>query len=143
MSHVADLPDAEEDEEERDEHGVPLTRTVRIPAWLALILVSLAATRAAGAEPFFRSVAIFPAESKHNHASCVIETANGDLLTAWYRGSGERTADDVEIRVWDSSAAIRYLVLPQRPVGTEAMTEDELAALVTRDAMIGVRLATV
>ena len=38
---------------------------------------------------------------------------------------------------------IRYLVLPQRPAGTEALTEDELAALVTRDAMIGVRLATV
>jgi nitrile hydratase len=56
---------------------------------------------------------------------------------------GCRLADDVEIRVWDSSAAIRYLVLPQRPAGTEAMTEEELAALVTRDAMIGVRLATV
>ena len=46
--------------------------------------------------------------------------------------------DDVEIRVWDASAAVRYLVLPQRPAGTESMTEDELAALVTRDAMIGV-----
>ena len=56
---------------------------------------------------------------------------------------GCRLADDVEIRVWDSSAAIRYLVLPQRPTGTESMSEDELAALVTRDAMIGVRLATV
>ncbi len=46
--------------------------------------------------------------------------------------------DDVEIRVWDSSAEIRYLVLPERPPGTEGMTEAELAVLVTRDSMIGV-----
>ena len=44
----------------------------------------------------------------------------------------------VEVRVWDSSAEIRYLVLPERPQGTEGMSEAELAALVTRDAMIGV-----
>ena len=47
---------------------------------------------------------------------------------------------DVEIRVWDSTAEVRYLVLPERPPGTEAMGEDELAALVTRDSMIGVGL---
>jgi nitrile hydratase len=46
--------------------------------------------------------------------------------------------EEVEIRVWDSSAEVRYLVLPQRPPGTEDMTEAELAALVTRDSMIGV-----
>ena len=45
---------------------------------------------------------------------------------------------EVEIRVWDSSAEVRYLVLPERPEGTEDLSEDELAALVTRDAMIGV-----
>ena len=45
---------------------------------------------------------------------------------------------DVEIRVWDSSAEVRYLVLPQRPPGTGGMTEPELAGLVTRDSMIGV-----
>ena len=44
----------------------------------------------------------------------------------------------VEVRVWDSSAEIRYLVLPERPEGSEAMSEEELASLVTRDAMIGV-----
>jgi len=45
--------------------------------------------------------------------------------------------DDVEIRVWDSSAEVRYLVLPEHPPGTEGMTEAELADLVTRDSMIG------
>jgi nitrile hydratase len=47
--------------------------------------------------------------------------------------------DDVEIRVWDSSAEARYLVLPMRPGGTENLTEEQLAELVTRDAMIGVQ----
>ena len=47
--------------------------------------------------------------------------------------------DDVEIRVWDSSAEARYLVLPERPKGTESLAEGELAGLVTRDAMIGVQ----
>ena len=46
--------------------------------------------------------------------------------------------DGVEVRVWDSSAENRYLVLPQRPEGTEDLSEEELAALVTRDAMVGV-----
>jgi nitrile hydratase len=45
--------------------------------------------------------------------------------------------DSVEIRVWDSSSEMRYWVLPKRPEGTEAMSEKELAALVTRDSMIG------
>ncbi len=45
-----------------------------------------------------------------------------------------------EVRVWDSSAELRYLVLPMRPEGTEAMTEAELAELVTRDSMIGTGL---
>jgi nitrile hydratase subunit alpha len=51
--------------------------------------------------------------------------------------------EDVELRVWDSTAEVRYLVLPERPPGTEAMTEDQLAALVTRDSMIGVTQVTV
>jgi nitrile hydratase len=46
--------------------------------------------------------------------------------------------DDVELRVLDSTADIRYLVIPRRPAGSEGSSEDELAALVTRDAMIGV-----
>ena len=46
--------------------------------------------------------------------------------------------DDVEVRVWDSSAEVRYLVLPERPANTEHLTERELAELIDRDAMIGV-----
>jgi nitrile hydratase subunit alpha len=51
---------------------------------------------------------------------------------------GTVVPDEVEIRVWDSSAEIRYLVLPERPAGTDGLAEEELAALVTRDSMIGV-----
>src|SRR5215831_6057855 len=54
------------------------------------------------------------------------------------REFGLELAEDVEVRVWDSTAELRYLVLPERPAGTEKMTEVELAALVTRDSMVGV-----
>jgi nitrile hydratase subunit alpha len=54
------------------------------------------------------------------------------------RDFGFELPDDVEVRVWDSSAEIRYIVLPERPAGTEKMSEEELAALITRDAMVGV-----
>ncbi len=54
------------------------------------------------------------------------------------REFGLEVAQDVEVRVWDSTAELRYLVLPERPAGTERMSEEELAALVTRDAMVGV-----
>jgi nitrile hydratase len=77
------------------------------------------------------------------------------LPPAWYKSSAYRSrvvreprrvlaemgltlAPEVEIVVWDSVSEIRYLVLPERPQGTESMDEDALAALVTRDAMIGV-----
>jgi len=55
---------------------------------------------------------------------------------------GVTIPDDVEVRVWDSTAEVRYLVLPERPAGTEGMSEDALAALVSRDAMIGVGKVT-
>ena len=77
------------------------------------------------------------------------------LPPTWYKSSAYRAravieprevlrefgldlADDTEVRVWDSTAEVRYLVLPQRPAGTEGMTEDELVELVTRDSMVGV-----
>jgi nitrile hydratase subunit alpha len=53
------------------------------------------------------------------------------------REFGLELGDEVEIRVWDSSAEVRYLVLPMRPQGTEGWSEDRLAAIVSRDCMIG------
>jgi len=50
---------------------------------------------------------------------------------------GTELDDDVEVRVWDSTAEMRYLVIPERPSGTDSLSVDELAALVTRDSMIG------
>jgi nitrile hydratase len=58
------------------------------------------------------------------------------------REFGLELADDVEVRVWDSTAEVRYLVLPERPAGSENMGEEELAALVTRDSMVGVGRVT-
>jgi nitrile hydratase len=57
------------------------------------------------------------------------------VLAEW----GTDLGPDVEVRVYDSSSEVRYLVLPERPAGTESMSEEELAELVTRDAMVGVR----
>jgi len=54
------------------------------------------------------------------------------------REFGLEMPEDVEVRVWDSTAELRYLVLPERPAGTEHLNEEQLAALVTRDAMVGV-----
>ena len=51
---------------------------------------------------------------------------------------GYDVPDSVEVRVWDSSSEMRYWVLPTRPDGTDGLSEDELASLVTRDSMIGV-----
>ena len=76
------------------------------------------------------------------------------IAPAWYKAAAYRSravrdprgvlaefeveiGDDVEVRVWDSTAELRYLVLPQRPAGTEDLDEDALAALVTRNSMIG------
>jgi len=54
------------------------------------------------------------------------------------REFGTEIAEQREVRVWDSSSEMRYMVLPMRPPGTEALSEEELVALVTRDSMIGV-----
>ena len=76
------------------------------------------------------------------------------LPPTWYKDSGYRAravidprgvleefglalGDDVEVRVWDSTAEIRYLVIPERPPGTESLSLEELARLVTRDSMVG------
>ncbi len=56
------------------------------------------------------------------------------VLEEW----GTQVGDDVEMRVYDSSADIRYMVIPAQPPGTEGLSEAELADLVTRDSLIGV-----
>lgn len=53
------------------------------------------------------------------------------------REFGLELSEEVEVRVWDSTAELRYLVLPERPAGTDGLSEEALAALVTRDAMVG------
>ena len=58
------------------------------------------------------------------------------------REFGLQLGDDVEVRVWDSTAEVRYLVLPERPASSESMTEEELAAMITRDSMVGVAKVT-
>lgn len=52
---------------------------------------------------------------------------------------GSKVPEEVEVKVWDSTAEMRYVVLPERPAGTEGMSEEALAALVTRDHMVGVK----
>jgi nitrile hydratase subunit alpha len=58
------------------------------------------------------------------------------------REFGLELPEDAEIRVWDSTAELRYMVLPERPAGTENMSEESLAELVTRDSMVGVGKVT-
>jgi nitrile hydratase subunit alpha len=98
-------------------------------------------------------------ESVHNVVVCTLCSCYPRALLgpppAWYKSLPYRSRaasdprgvlhefgvdldDDVEVRVYDSTADIRYLVIPRRPESTESMTEDELAGLVTRDSMIGV-----
>lgn len=59
------------------------------------------------------------------------------------REFGLELGDEVEVRVWDSTAELRYLVLPEQPAATEKLSEEELAALVTRDSMVGVGRVTI
>src|SRR5438270_7851041 len=104
-------------------------------------------------------IAVANAPGRHNVVVCTLCSCYPwpvlGLPPVWYKSApyrsrvvidprgvlrefGVELSDDIEVRVWDSTAELRYLVLPRRPAGTEAMTEPQLAALVTRDAMIGV-----
>ncbi len=106
-------------------------------------------------------VAVFNTPQRHNLVVCTLCSCYPwpvlGLPPTWYKSAPYRSravrdprgvlADfgvtlpvEKEIRVWDSTAEVRYLVIPQRPPGTEHLTEDELAALVTRDSMIGTGL---
>lgn len=109
-------------------------------------------------------VAVENTESRHNLVVCTLCSCYPwpvlGLPPVWYKSAPYRAravkdprgvlADfgvtlpvTTAIRVWDSTAEVRYLVIPQRPAGTERLTEEQLAACVTRDSMIGTGLATV
>ena len=104
-------------------------------------------------------VAVENTETQHNMVVCTLCSCYPwpvlGLPPTWYKSApyraravrdprgvltdfGVELPESTSIRVWDSTAEIRYLVLPRRPPGTEALSEEELAALVTRDSMIGV-----
>ncbi|HXO64103.1 MAG TPA: nitrile hydratase subunit alpha [Steroidobacteraceae bacterium] len=106
-------------------------------------------------------VAVENTESTHNMVVCTLCSCYPwpvlGLPPTWYKSAPYRAravkdprgvlADfgvtlpvSTEIRVWDSTAEVRYLVIPRRPRGTDDLTEEELAALVTRDSMIGTGL---
>jgi nitrile hydratase len=110
-----------------------------------------------GASPVVQAVA--NTDHVHHMVVCTLCSCYPRALLgpppAWYKSSAYRSRavrdprgvlaefgitldDEVELSVLDSTADIRYLVIPRRPAGTEALSEEELAALVTRDAMIGV-----
>ncbi len=74
-----------------------------------LIVMSLAAFPAIAAEPRFASELIFPLDDQHNHAPGIVECPNGDLLASWYRGSGERSADDVAVyAAWKPKGSTKW-----------------------------------
>ncbi len=63
----------------------------------AAVLATVTRSASTATKPFLESELIFPLEHWHNHASCIVECPNGDLLVCWFHGSGERTADDVKV----------------------------------------------
>jgi len=106
-------------------------------------------------------VAVENTESRHNLVVCTLCSCYPwpvlGLPPTWYKSApyraravkdprgvladfGVTLPDSTEIRVWDSTAEVRYLVIPRRPAGTASMAEAELAELVTRDSMIGTGL---
>jgi nitrile hydratase len=107
-------------------------------------------------------VALFNTPGVHNMVVCTLCSCYPwpvlGLPPVWYKAMPYRSRaviepravlrefgvvvpEDKEVRVWDSTAEVRYLVIPERPEGTEGWTEEQLAGLVTRDAMIGTGLA--
>jgi len=131
------------------------------PAYRARLLADATAAIAElgyGGRQGEHMVAVENTPSVHNLVVCTLCScypwAVLGLPPTWYKASPYRSravidprgvlaelglslGQDVEIRVWDSTAEIRYLVIPERPAGSEGLSEDALATLVTRDSMIG------
>ena len=131
-------------------------------AWLLADATQAIASLGYGGRQGETMVAVANTERTHNLVVCTLCSCYPwpvlGLPPTWYKSAPYRAravrdprgvlADfgvtlpaATEIRVWDSTAEVRYLVIPRRPEGTDAMGEDELAALVTRDSMIGTGLA--
>ena len=143
-----------------------VARAWRDPAFRAWLLAD--ATAAIASMGFAgrqgeHMVALENTETVHNMVVCTLCSCYPwpvlGLPPVWYKSApyrsravidprgilrefGTTLPDEVEVRVWDSTAELRYLVLPERPSGTESMSEEQLAALVTRDAMVGVAKVT-
>src|SRR5712692_5424925 len=107
------------------EHIVALENTLHLHNMVVCTLCSCYPWPALGLPPVWYKSAPYRAKA--------VKDPRGVL-----REFGLDLPENVEIRVWDTSAEVRYLVIPERPRGTEHMTEDELADIVTRDSMIGV-----
>jgi nitrile hydratase len=119
-----------------------------------------AAMRELGIEPSSsRLIVVESTPQVHNVVCCTLCSCYPwrvlGLPPSWYKSPAYRSRividprgvlrefgcevdESVEVRVWDSTSECRYMVLPERPAGTEGMTEDELVALVTRDSLVGV-----
>jgi nitrile hydratase subunit alpha len=131
-------------------------------AWLARDATSAIASMGYQGRQGEHMVALFNTGSVHNMVVCTLCSCYPwpvlGLPPVWYKAMPYRSRaviepravlaefgltlpETTEVRVWDSTAEIRYLVIPERPPGTEGLEEEALAALVTRDSMIGTGFA--
>lgn len=131
--------------------------------WVARDATAAMASLGYAGEQAHQITAVFNDSKNHHVVVCTLCSCYPwpvlGLPPAWYKSMEYRSRvvadprgvlrrdfgldipDDVEVHVWDSSSEIRYIVIPERPAGTEGWTEEQLATLVTRDAMIGVKKA--
>lgn len=129
--------------------------------WLKRDATAAIASLGYGGRQGEHMVALFNTPAVHNMVVCTLCSCYPwpvlGLPPVWYKSPPYRSRavkeprqvlkefgvtlpEGKDVRVWDSTAEIRYLVIPERPAGTEGLSEDELAALVTRDSMIGTAL---
>ena len=130
--------------------------------WLANDATAAITSLGYGGRQGEHMLAVFNTPQEHNMVVCTLCSCYPwpvlGLPPVWYKSAPYRSRavmepravladfcvtlpDDKRIRVWDSTAELRYLVIPERPAGTEAWSEEQLASLVTRDSMIGTGLA--
>jgi nitrile hydratase subunit alpha len=129
--------------------------------WLMRDATAAIASLGYGGRQGEHMIAVENTEARHNMVVCTLCSCYPwpvlGLPPSWYKSApyrsravrdprgvladfGVQLPEATDIRVWDSTAEVRYLVIPRRPAGTEQLNEDELAALVSRDSMIGTGL---